>query len=137
MRRLSNQLTPGSTTPLAISALDNPGYGEPNRRYEISGFNTAYNNSATAQNGYPAHFGSLQIFFHDDSRSNSPANGTTEQALLSVILDHLAGKQVGFGACQENAVASDYIASAIQLLNNRDSRSAFHSGPAGVEHVFG
>lgn len=135
MRRLHNQPISGSQTQLAVAAVDNPGYGEPNRRYEVTGFNTAYNSAAT-MNGYPARFDSLQIFFHDDTRPGVPANGTTEQALMSILIDHLAGKQVGFGACQENQVAADYLAAAVQVLNNRDARTAFESAPTVPDYQF-
>ncbi len=139
MRRLSNFNTPGGLAPIAVLAMDDPGHGEPNRRYELTGFNTLYNGSSLlpGQN-YPASFNVLPIFFHDDSKGpNAPANGVTEAALLSVVVDHLNGRQTGPEACHENRRAMDLIAEAIQLLNRRDTATIYGNRPMTTQLSYG
>lgn len=132
MRRLSNHMTPGGLSPIAVNAVDSPGFGEPNRRYEVAGFNTAYNSASMLPGQqYPASFSALPIFFHDDTKGpNSPASGVTEASLLAIIVDHIQGRQNGPGACVENAEVVNHIAAAMQLLNQRDSSSQYSNGPS-------
>ncbi len=135
MRRLTSIAVPGSPSPLVVAACDNPGYGDPNLRYDISGFNTVYNGSANAKGGYPAQFTSLQLFYHDDYNGGLVPNGVTENAVIATLIDHLQGKQSGPRACQENAVAMEYLAAAMQLLNQRDVRLTSHVLAPAPLHV--
>lgn len=124
MRQLSQHLASGGVSPLHIVALDSPGPGVPNSRYEISGFNTVYNPAASIPGSpYPARFNSLQLIFQNGARvEDAPANGVTEVALLAAIAHHLTGKQNGADACAEYGVALDLIRSTIEVLQSAEER---------------
>lgn len=126
MRRLTTIAVPGSPSPLTVAACDNPGHGDPNLRYDISGLNTVYNSAANAPGGYPAQFTNVQLIFHDDYNGGLIPNGVTENAVIATLIDHLHGKQGGPRVCQENAVALEYLAAAMQLLTQRDLRLSSH-----------
>lgn len=136
MRRLNNQPAPGGISQIAIAAVDNPGVGEPNRRYELSGFNTVYNPAAvTPGQSYPAQFSSLPIFFHDTASSGRGlANGVTENSLLAVIADRLQSQQTGPQRCMENDAALQSIMEAMRLLDQRDVTPLFPPRPPGLEN---
>lgn len=125
MRRINAQAfaTSPTPTPIHVAAVDNPGVGDPNLRYEFAGFNTVYNGGASGHNGFPAQFTALQLFFHDDYSNGPQPSGVTETAVLAAVMDHVQGKQNGPRACQENAQALSYIAAAMQLLGQRDART--------------
>ncbi len=127
MRRLNNQPAPGGISPIAITAVDTPGYGEPTRRYELTGFNTVYNPAAVVPGQrVPSQFSSLPIFFHEQAAGrNGPANGVTENSLLAVIADRLQSLQTGPQRCLENDAAIQNIIQAMQLLERRDAAPMF------------
>lgn len=128
MRRLTSTPVLGVPVPIQVVAVDSPGNGDPNLRYEFAGFNTVYNGAAGTSGGYPAQFTQTQLFFHDDYRGGQMANGVTENAVLAALIDHLQGKQTGPRACQENTMALEYLKAAVMLLAKRDYRPAIPQG---------
>lgn len=120
MRQLTRHLENGFTT-LQILATDNPPPGEPNRRYDILGFNTAYNPAASDPTaGVPAQFTRLPVVFQRGPLfTDCPQNGVTVQALLAVIEDHLRGEQSGPDACMENHLALQHIQAALEMTNRK------------------
>lgn len=117
MRLLSQQPLPNGADCLQVFAVDNPEPGQPNNRYEITGFSTVFNRASVNAHGYPANFTALPLIFQDGPiRCDEPANGVTEYALLKVINDRLHSKQMGPHACPERQMAIDFISHAAQML---------------------
>lgn len=123
MRRLHNSSFFGASSRVSAVAVDSPGVGEPQRRYELTGFNTVYNPSAQLPGQpAPAQLQSIPIIFHDAAASRGGlANGVTETSLLSVIADRLMSQQSTPNRCMENDVALQNVLEAIKLLETRDS----------------
>ena len=120
MRQLTRHLESGFST-LQILATDNPPPGEPNRRYDILGFNTAYNPAASDPTaGVPVQFTRLPVVFQNGPKfTDCPQNGVTVQALLAVIEDHLRGEQCGPEACLENHIALQHIQAALEMTSRK------------------
>lgn len=117
MRQINEHRKGGYTT-LNVQAVDQPAYGEPNRRYEITGFNTTYNPSARDSSGRPAQFERLSLIFQNGPlMGDMPQNGVTAPALLAAILDNLRGQQSGDSACLENQIAINHLEEALHALS--------------------
>lgn len=118
MRQLNTSLTNGHLNALNIAAVDTPSQGEAQRRYQISGFNTAYNPSNRGQ--YPALFNNLPIFFHEGPiYRDTPLNGVTEESLFLVLADRLRSKLATPEACPEHQVALEAALLAANVLSRR------------------
>lgn len=118
MRQIfGNQM--GNLSPLTVTAVDTPAHGEPQRRYEIQGFNTA-SNPANRGAMYPALFNALPIFIHAGPVfMDAPLNGVTVEALLSVVADHLRTKLGTAEASHEDYLSLESVMLALNLQTNR------------------
>lgn len=108
--------------PLKIEVTDSPGVGGANHRYEITGFDTATNPSATNGMGYASEYSRTVILFQNGAlREGESAsfNGITHEALLAIVIDRLESFQEGPFKCDENAVALDYAQAALDALHRR------------------
>lgn len=128
MRQLTLNLINTNLNALAISAVDEPRLGEPNRRYLIGGFNTASNPGN--RGGFPALHHSLSIFFHEGPMfSDQQLNGVTPEALIMVVADHLQTKMNTPDACREYEEAIGQLYGAVGSLSRRiDMRHLSNDG---------
>lgn len=108
--------------PLKIEVTDGPGIGGANHRYEITGFDTATNPSATNGMGYASEYSRTVILFQNGGLRESEStsfNGVTNEALLAIVIDRLQCFQKGPFRCDDNEVALDYARSALAALHRR------------------
>ena len=121
MRQLTMDAVHSNLNALNVIAVDDPRPGEPNRRYCIDGFNTAYNPAARGDGRMALHH-MLQLFFHDGPVfMDAPLNGVTPESVLMAIADHLHTKQRTQDACVEHDVAIGHIMEAIGALSQRSA----------------
>lgn len=97
-----------------IYALDEPGAGGAHLAYRIEGFDNEIEHTIYFQNGDPSEVG---------------INGTTDEALIAIVIDRLSGFQEGKFPCEENAQALTNFALGLELLGLRTKKRIF----AGVE----
>lgn len=107
-RELTSHKVNGLNEALIIRVLDEPGCGNACHEYRIS-----YDPD---NNGY--------IRTHAVSFQNGPiqevgVNGVSNEALLAIVEDRLAGFQSGPFACRENAVALTKVQEAMMWLQKR------------------
>jgi len=107
---------------LKITVVDEPGAGGACHRYDITGFDTETNPSATDGAGYRASFGRTVIVFQNGPIKEAGVNGITQEALLAIIEDRLMGFQSGPYACAENAMALEHVRKAQEVLQSRTVR---------------
>lgn len=132
MRPLNNLLSNPLLNLLHINCVDQPRHDMPALRYEISGFNTAYNHSNKGT--YPAIFSVLPIFFHHGPvYRDAPMNGASVESLLLVIADHLRTKLGTSMACMEDQVSLEAIQVAIDAQSNRSEMA--HSSMEAFEQL--
>jgi hypothetical protein len=120
MRQINYPIMNPRLNALSIGAIDMPAANQAQRRYEINGFNTAYN-SANRQSPYPALFTSLPIFFHDGPVFlDAPLNGVTVESLIAVCMDRLASLQTTPEGCAEYHMALESLRLAMESLSRRN-----------------
>ena len=104
------------TNSLAVTALDTPQPGFANTRYEIAGFNTAYNPHAAGEDGYPPQFTRLPVIFNSQA-GNYSSDGVTLGSLLAICCDRLNGVQHTLEARPEYGVALSHLLNALEFIN--------------------
>lgn len=120
---------------LRIMAVDRPGSGGANHRYEITGFDIATNPSGEglyqggAVDGTPMY--ELVLLFQNGPISAFGVNGITQEALLEVCIDRLRSFQSGPFACDENAEALSHLLKAREALLSR-TRARMARGVEGT-----
>lgn len=125
MKEITTHLVPGAESfgvPLAIHVIDEPGIGGAHHRYDITGFDTANNPSNRDPLGYESSFSRCVILFQNGALRTSVIpypNGVTHEALLAIVADRLTDFQAGPFACDENAVALEYVKAALAALHTR------------------
>lgn len=113
MRELTNHKVVGANAlneELKIEVLDEPGSGGACHEYEIS-----YNESKTNV----VILNKTKISFQNGPIKENGVNGISQEALLAIVEDRLAGFDSGEYATKENAMALFYVRQALQLLKNR------------------
>lgn len=118
---------------IKIEVLDGPGDGGANHRYDITGFDTENNPSASAGSFGKCSFSRAVILFQNGPIKEKGVNGVTNEVLLAIVADRLEGFQRGRFACDENAAALTAVQSALAILASRTSRRV----SAGVEGTHG
>jgi hypothetical protein len=119
---------------LVIEVTDEPGCGGANHRYDITGFDTEKNPSATRPNGYKARFSRLPIIFQNGPIGDVGVNGVTHEALLAILIDRLSAFQTGPYACQQNELALKLLVEAQYWLLDR-TRTRMARGVEGTHQV--
>lgn len=106
MRELTSHKVNGLNEVLLIEVLDEPGQGNACHKYRVSptvgnasGVVIEFQNGPLQETIYP--------------------NGLSNEALLAIVEDRLAGFQSGQFACRENAVALTKIQEAMMWLQKR------------------
>lgn len=123
MRTINSHLVEGERSALAIEVRDLEGPGGANHRYDIVGFDTTGNPSATTPDGFASHFSRLPVIFqHGVVPPDGRLNGVTMESLLAICEDRLKGFQSGPFACEENAQALDGVQKALVMLQQRTKR---------------
>lgn len=103
MRTLTDHKLNGLNEALNINVTYEPGHGGACHRYEVTGFDTEKNASATNAEGYKTSFGRLVI----------------QEALLAIVIDRLRSFQEGQYKCRENAIALTHLEDALMWLQKR------------------
>ncbi len=115
MRTITDHIVSGDqAVQLTIEVTDQPGSGNANHRYEISGFDTASNPSAAK-----ASHSRLTVLFQNGPIQEVGVNGITGEALLAIQIDRLRSFQAGTFSCRENAIALTHIEEALMWLQRR------------------
>lgn len=91
-----------------VVAIDERGEGNANHHYEIR---LAFDRIST----FPA----CIIDFQKGPIKDKGLNGVTNEDLLAVVIDRLAGFQAGKFSCRENALALTKVQEALFWLANR------------------
>lgn len=102
MRELHDHKVNPANDVLAVKVLDEPGPGNANHQYEISGYG-----------------GSVALNFQNGAINEVGVNGITHEALIAILLDRLRGFQAGPYACRENALALTKLEEAAHWLHHR------------------
>jgi hypothetical protein len=121
MRTLTNHVTNGLNEALRITVLDEPGQGGACHEY-LTDYIT------TDEDGSPAHATQYVVFQNGPVKENG-VNGTSQEALLAILIDRLRGFQSGQFACPDNAEALAHLEGALAALNRRTNARVFR----GVE----
>lgn len=123
MRKLTEHLVAEGENPLSVVVMDSPLPGYASTRYDITGFNTVYNQAADT-GGAPAHFSRLPVIFSSDPDRPGylPQDGISTEALLAILADHLQSQQHTPHACQEYGVAQNAVQEALHALTHRRAR---------------
>ena len=92
--------------PIKIQVMDEPGEGGACRKYRLVGEDRE-------------DWVMLLIQFQDGPVGKVGVNGITNEALLAIVEDRLAGFQAGRFACLENSMALDNVRAAMHALKYR------------------
>lgn len=95
-----------------VSALDEPGNGGANHKYEIF---------CPTKDGVVTNALNVQMIQFQNGARNLPDStpGVLDTDLLEIVRDRLKGFQSGEFACRENACALTHIEEALMWLNHR------------------
>ncbi len=104
---------------LNIEVRDEPGQGNACHRYDVTGFDTGVNPSATDPDGYKSSFSRTIIMFQNGPIQEADVNGISNEVLLAIVMDRLEGFQSGEFACENNANALHLVAGALTVLHMR------------------
>ena len=118
-RILTAHKVTGLNEVLEITVRDKPGAGNACHRYDITGFDTAKNPSASDRDGYKASFSRCVVLFQNGPISEAGVNGISGEALLAIVIDRLKSFQSGPYACRENALALTKLEEAMHWLLHR------------------
>lgn len=118
-----HKVNPANDT-LIVAAVDAPGSGGANHRYEILGFTADTNPSGKNPDdfGYGGDYGATRpavILFQNGPIAEVGINGITHEALLAIVADRLRSFQKGPYATKANACALTHIEEAMHWLQQR------------------
>lgn len=103
MRTLDSHNVPGAAQFPPVEVLDEPGSGGAHHVYRMGGPEQP----------------SLHVQFQNGPVAEAGVNGTTNEALLAVVIDRLESFQSGPFACHDNAMALLNLGEAMRWLKNR------------------
>lgn len=109
---------------IAVQVMDDAGPGGASHKYRLQ----VRSNGPDGKPDGPLH-SEVHLNFQHGPVKETGANGITQEALLAVVEDRLAGFQNGPYACTENAAALEHIRAAQAALQSRTKRRA----AAGIE----
>lgn len=119
MRELTDHKINECNEALIISAVDKPGSGGANHRYEITGFDTNLNPSNVSSAGFRSSFSNLPVIFQNGPIKEVGVNGVTHEVLLAIVIDRMRCFQNGNYSCRENSIALTHLETALLWLNKR------------------
>lgn len=115
-RELTNHRVNECNEKLVIEAMDEPGSGGANHRYDIYGYRS--DNNPSADDG-GCDIGRSVILFQNGPIKEVGVNGITNEALLAILIDRMEGFQRGPYACEDNAICLAHLEGAMQALHKR------------------
>lgn len=128
-RELTSHMVNGLNEVLKIEVLDEPGQGNACHEYAISFHDERY---GVDRSPLSDKFGrNCIIGFQNGPIAESGVNGISNEALLAIVEDRLAGFQSGQFACRENAIALTKIQEAMMWLQKR-TRDRVNRGVEGT-----
>lgn len=107
MRKLTDHKVNGLNEALEIIVLDEPGQGNACHKYQTE-FTRADGQTETQL-----------ISFQNGPIKEAGVNGTSQEALTTILIDRLRGFQGGVYACRENAIALTHFEEALMWLQKR------------------
>lgn len=116
MRTLEDFKVNPANDKLVVMVTDAPGAGGANHRYEISGFDTANNQSRPDGDDAENEF---VILFQNGPINEHGVNGVTQEVLISIVIDRLRSFQAGPFSSRENALALTKLEEAHHWLLHR------------------
>lgn len=116
-REITNHKVNGLNEAIMIVALDSPGFGNANHVY---GLTYVLGKPDDADDDRDAK--ELVINFQNGPILESGINGISNEALLAIVEDRLAGFERGRFACDENAAALRSVREAMTWLKERTER---------------
>jgi hypothetical protein len=121
MRELSDHIVPGDSAnhQLKIEVTDEPGAGGANHLYRVTGFDSTSNASDPFAKLYGKGADHSTVLFQNGPIQEVGVNGTTQEALLAIIIDRLRSFQAGPFSCRENAIALTHCEEALMWLQRR------------------
>lgn len=121
-RQLYNHKVNDANNQLDITVLDKPGAGGAFHHYQITGFDTATNDSDPFVERYGTPGTHTTILFQNGPIPEKGVNGVTHEALLAIVADRLFCFQQGPYACEENAAALKAVVQAMDHLHSRTTK---------------
>ncbi len=133
MRTITDHIVEGDSAnhQLKISVLDEPGQGGASHLYQIEGFNTGTNASDPFVERYGGPSDHSTVLFQNGPIKEFGVNGTTQEALLAIIIDRLRSFQSGPFSCRDNAIALTHCEDALMWLQRR-TRERIKRGVEGT-----
>ena len=141
-RFLNSHIVNPANDRLCITVLDEPGPGNANHLYMISGFDTSTNPAkliADEMDGEPVDLaikqsGAVPLIFQNGAIGEVGLNGITPEALLAILIDRLESFQTGPYKSNYNADALYHLQAAMDALHRR-TRDRMAQGIEGTMAV--
>lgn len=124
--------------PLRILVIDQPGSGNANHAYLITGMAGLMDNASTdmtmsyLEGEEIPRDETIGILFQQGPIPDHGINGVTIESLMEICIDRLNGFQAGPFACDENQRALDHLKASQQVLLER-TRARVARGVEGKE----
>lgn len=134
MRTIESHKVNPANDVIQIEVTDAPGAGGANHRYELTGFDTSKNPSATDQHGYKSSYSREIILFQNGPIAEVGVNGVTQEVLIAICIDRLECFQAGPYASPDNQTALYHLQKAQEALLNR-TRARMSRGVEGTHTV--
>lgn len=136
MRTITDHIVEGDSAnhQLKISVLDEPGQGGASYLYQIEGFNTGTNASDLFVERYGSPSDHSTVLFQNGPIKEFGVNGTTQEALLAIVIDRLRSFQAGPFSCRDNAIALTHCEEALMWLQRR-TRDRIKRGVEGMDKL--
>jgi hypothetical protein len=112
LRELTSHRVSGLNEAICIGVLDPPGPGNASHKYVMFVPNDVVNQELNASL-------SQEITFQQGPIKEAGPNGFSNEALLAIVEDRLAGFESGPYACEENAAALNHVREAMKSLHQR------------------
>jgi hypothetical protein len=133
LRELTAHIVPGDSAnhQLKIEVMDEPGAGNANHRYRITGMQKQRNPSATEEDCEPGYCLETIVLFQNGPIKEVGVNGTTHEAELAILIDRFEGFQKGPYACEDNEEVLHHLSMALQGCQRR-TRARIARGVEGT-----
>lgn len=118
-RELTSHKVNGLNDALKIEVMDDPGQGNACHHYKLTGFSTLTNVSDPFVERHGDAAEHATVLFQNGPIAENGFNGISNEALLAIVEDRLAGFQSGQFACRENAVALTKLQECMMWLQKR------------------
>lgn len=117
VRELTSHKVNGLNEALKIEVLDEPGPGSACHDYAISFYDDRYGFYRSPFSD--RHGRNCIISFQSGPIAEAGVNGISQEALLAIVEDRLAGFQSGPFACDTNQLALTHVRLAMEALHSR------------------